>query len=111
MSGSRRLALLSVLGLLAAGCGRLGAGLSDQELVVVFAADATHQEHVAALRACSHIPDVVPEPIPTNEKLLSTQIYDVRFRIDHADDFEVNQLIQCLRRQPGVVGYDIPELD
>ena len=47
---------------------------------------------------------VIPEPLPTgaSARLASAQVNDVRFRVDHASDRDINQLLLCLRRQPGV---------
>lgn len=93
---------------LATGCN--SSSLSKQELVVYFAQNAPASDHVAALRACSHVsPATVPEPIETSS-LVSNDVGDVRFRIDHANDREVALLTECLNKQPGVVGFDIPDL-
>jgi hypothetical protein len=91
-----------------AGCN--ASALSKQELVVYFNQDAPAADHTAALRACAHAtPDATPEPITTSS-LPSNAVGDVRFRIDHADDKQVALLTECLAKQPGVKGFDIPDL-
>lgn len=93
---------------LTAGCNT--SSLSKQELVVVFYSDAPHSDHVAALKACGHVtPETLPEPMTTST-LPSDQVGDVRFRTDHANDREVAQLEECLNKQPGVEGVDVPDL-
>jgi hypothetical protein len=94
--------------LAAAGCN--SSALSKQELVVYFSQGAPMAEHTAALRACAHAtPDATPEPISTSS-LPSNSVGDIRFRIDHANDKEVALLTECLAKQPGVKGVDVPDL-
>lgn len=84
--------------------------LTKQEVVVYFTANATEAEHVAALHACAHsAPDVTAEPI-INSTLPANEVGNVRFRVDHADDKDIALLTECLHKQPGVEGYDIPDL-
>jgi hypothetical protein len=84
--------------------------LSKQELVVYFNQGAPMADHAAALQACAHAtPDATPEPISTSS-LPSNAVGDVRFRIDHANDREVALLTECLAKQPGVRGVDVPDL-
>jgi hypothetical protein len=96
------LAVLSVVGAGAvAGC---GPNAYRRELVVVFAASATPEQHAAALENCTGVaPNTSPEPI-VHSSFASSRVYDVRFRIDHASDRDVAQLQACLAKQPGVVG-------
>lgn len=75
-----------------------------RELVVIFAPTATPAQHAAALRACTGVaPNTSPEPIVHNS-FASSRAYDVRFRIDHADNHDLAQLQACLAKQPGVIG-------
>ena len=55
--------------------------------------------------ACSHVPQAVPEPLPTDH-LASDIAYDVRYRVDHASDGDLAKLQQCLQRFPSVVGIE-----
>jgi hypothetical protein len=107
----RRIALAVAVGAVlpvAAGCN--SAALSKQELVVYFSPDASMAEHTAALRACAHAtPEATPEPIATSA-LPSSSVGDIRFRIDHANDRDVAVLTECLAKQPGVKGVDVPDL-
>jgi hypothetical protein len=62
------------------------------------------------LKACGHVsPETVPEPI-VKSNLVSDSVGDVRFRIDHANDKELAELTECLNKQPGVEGVDVPDL-
>jgi hypothetical protein len=91
-----------------AGCN--SSTLTKQELVVYFTQNAPTSDHTAALKACAHAaPNANPEPI-LKSNLASDQVGDVRFRIDHADDKDIALLTECLIKQPGVAGVDIPDL-
>lgn len=99
---------LSAPALLAAATACSGA-FSKRELVVYFNQNATQAQHRSALTACSGVaPHTSPEPM-LKSRFVSDQVGDVRFRIDKADDRDITILLRCLTKQPGVVGYDIPE--
>jgi hypothetical protein len=84
--------------------------LSKREAVVYFSDNAPESDHQAVLTACGHVsPHVVPEPIQSSS-LASNQVGNVRFRIDHANDHDLGQLMICLNKQPDVKGFDIPDL-
>jgi hypothetical protein len=84
--------------------------LSKVEMVVYFDQGAPQSDHAAALEACSHAsPEAIPEPLATS-RLASNAVGDVRFRIDHADDQQIALLTECLNKQPGVVGVQVPDL-
>ena len=120
----RRLAVVSrrrtrqlTAGLVAAGCVAGLAGLTGcnsnlarREAVVHFDDSATAADHNRVREACATAaPHASPEPAPSASTRGVSPAYDVRFRIDHASDRDVNQLEQCLRKQHGVVGIDIPD--
>jgi hypothetical protein len=94
-----------------AGCGQYGAAFRQRELVVHFTTSATQAQHLAARKACAHAsPAATPEPLPSGNHLRPSQLVgNVRFRIDDANARQLKQLTECLRRQPGVLGFDIPE--
>jgi hypothetical protein len=95
-------------GLGLAGCNN--ANLTRRELVVHFDQSATTADHNAARAACATAaPNASPEPAPSASTRGVSPAYDVRFRVDHASDRDLNQLSQCLRVQRGVVGIDIPD--
>jgi hypothetical protein len=107
----RRLAMCLALGSVGiglAGCNT--SALTKQEMVVYFKQGAPESDHVAALKACAHAaPNVNPEQL-LKSNLVSDQVGDVRFRIDHADDKDQALLTECLNKQPGVAGVDVPDL-
>jgi hypothetical protein len=85
---------------------------SRRELVVHFAPSASAEDHNAARAACSTAaPHASPEPAPSASTRGVTPAYDVRFRVDQASDRDLNQLVQCLRGQPGVAGIELPQDD
>jgi hypothetical protein len=103
--------LVAIAGLLATG-GCNNPNLFRRELVVHFGASATHADHEAARTACATVaPHASPEPMPSAPPPGVAPGNDVRFRVDHASDRDINQLLQCLRRQRGVVGFDLPDAD
>jgi hypothetical protein len=108
----RRLAVLLLAGVIAlplvAGCGSYATKLRQAEAVAVFAPNATVAQRLAARAACSHLQNVVPEPLATSGRK-SDQVYGVRFRIDHASGQDLARLTECLQKQPGVVGVETPE--
>lgn len=88
-----------------AGCGQYGV---QREVVVTFKPSATPAQHDAARAACTGVVTrSTPVPKPTST-LRSVQLADVRFRVDSANDAELAQLYDCLRRQPGVLGINLP---
>lgn len=93
----------------AAGAACTSANLMKRELVVYFAATATQQAHRSALAACTGVaPHTTPEPMVSGGRP-ANRVGDVRFRIDRADDHDLSVLLACLHRQPGVIGYTIPD--
>jgi len=104
-------ALVAVgLGVGAASCNN--PNLTRRELVVHFAPSATTAQHDHARATCaSAAPHASAEPAPSATSQGVAPGNDVRFRVDNASDRDLNQLLQCLRRQPGVVGFDLPDAD
>ena len=110
-AGSRRLragiwgitAVISLLGALT-GC-RQTASLSRQEIVVQFTTGATAADHARVWALCEHITNVDPEPLVTKSKYPATLLYNVRFRVDHATNLQLQQLFNCLKQDPTVSGY------
>jgi hypothetical protein len=106
-----RLAVFAaVAGTMVAVGGCNSSALTKEEMVVYFTQNAPPSDHTAALKACAHAaPNVIAEPI-VKSNLASDAVGDVRFRIDHADDRDLALLTECLNKQPGVVGVDVPDL-
>ena len=106
-AGRRRLVAgisgATVMVLALAGC-RQTASLSKQEIVVVFTSSATAADHARVWGLCQHIPGVDPEPLDTTSKYKATLLYNVRFRVDHATNLQLQQLFNCLKQDPTVVG-------
>jgi hypothetical protein len=85
------------------GC-RQTSGLSKQEIVVQFTTSATAADHARVWALCQYIPNVVPEPLDTTSKYKATLLYNVRFRVDHATNLQLQQLFNCLKQDPTVLG-------
>jgi len=95
------------IAILLSGC-RQTASLNLQEVVVVFKPDATQADHARVYAACKNLPGVSPEPLVTDSKYLATLQNNVRYRVDHATNYELQQLYQCLGKDPSVAGYKPP---
>jgi hypothetical protein len=94
----------------AAGCAKFDAALGQQEGVVSFQDGTSNATRLKVRAACSHVPQAIPEPLPTDH-MASDLLYDVRYRVDHASDADLARLQQCLQRFPSVVGLDIESPD
>ncbi len=92
---------------LASGC-RQTASLSAQEVVVVFKPDATQVDHARVYAACKNLPGISPEPLVTDSKYLATLQNNVRYRVDKATNYQLQQLYKCLGEDPSVAGYKPP---
>jgi hypothetical protein len=97
---------VALAGLLA-GC-RQTASLSKQEVVVVFKPDATQADHARVYAACQGLSGITPEPLVTDSKYRATLQNNVRYRVDHATNYELQQLYDCLGKDPSVLGYKPP---
>src|SRR5438105_1051756 len=95
--------LLCVVAMLSA-C-RQTANLSQQEVVVVFKPDATQADHSRVWALCQHVDGTDPEPLVTKSKYPATLQSNVRFRVDHATNYQLAQLLTCLKQDPSVSGY------
>ena len=88
---------------LVAGC-RQTANLSKQEVVVVFTNDATPADHARVWALCQHVDGALPEPLVAKSKYPATLRFNVRYRVDHATNFQLQQLDNCLKQDPSVLG-------
>jgi hypothetical protein len=96
-------ALCLISSALASGC-RQTANLSKQEVVVQFTVDATPADHARVWALCQHVDGAVPEPLVTKSKYPATLLFNVRYRVDHATNFQLQQLYDCLKQDPSVLG-------
>jgi hypothetical protein len=86
-----------------AGCGAFSATLGQREAVVQFQPQTGNAVKLQVRAACSDLPRVSPEPLPTDH-LASDHTYDVRYRIDQASDGYLARLQQCLQKFRSVTG-------
>ena len=71
-----------------------------------FTTNATQADHARVWALCQHIPNVDPEPLDTTSKYKATLLNNVRYRVDHATNLQLQQLFNCLKQDPTVTGYD-----
>ena len=98
-------ALAIVTAVAASGCSQFDKAMGQQEEVVIFQPDTPNSVKLEVRAACSHVPDAVAEPLPTDRKL-SDEIYNVRYQVNNASDIDLAKLSTCLTRFPSVVGME-----
>jgi hypothetical protein len=96
------LALAVAATLAVTGCGKFDQALGQQEEVVIFQPNVPNAVKLKVRAACSHVPNVKVEPLPTDHKL-SDEIYDVRYEVGSASTVELAQLTQCLSKYPSSI--------
>lgn len=88
------------------GCANFDQAMGQQEEIVIFQPNTPSAVKLKVRAACSHIPHVVAEPLPTDHKL-SDEVYDVRYEVGSASTVELAELQQCLTRfSSSVVGLE-----
>ena len=97
--------MLAVLVPAVAGCSTFDRTFGKQEAVVQFQPQTSNSARLKVRAACSHVPQAIPEPLPTDHLAVDTA-NDVRYRVDHASDGDLAKLQQCLQRFPSVVGIE-----
>jgi hypothetical protein len=97
--------MLAALAPAVAGCASFDRAFGKQEAVVQFQSQTPNSVRLKVRAACSHVPQAIPEPLPTDH-LAADVMYDVRYRVDHASDGDLAKLQQCLQRFPSVVGIE-----
>jgi hypothetical protein len=54
---------------------------------------------------CQHVAGTTPEPLVTTSTHPSTLRFNVRYRVDHASNYQLQQLYNCLRQDATVTGF------
>jgi hypothetical protein len=99
-------AVLAVLAVLAAaGCSSFDKAFGQQEAVVQFRPQTPNAVRLKVRAACSHLPNAVPEPLPTDH-LASDRLNDVRYQVNNASDGDLARLQKCLQKFPSVAGIE-----
>jgi hypothetical protein len=99
-------AALAVLAALpAAGCASFDKAFGQQEAVVQFQPQTSNTVRLKVRAACSHVPNAVPEPLPTDH-LASDVLNDVRYQVNNASDGDLARLQKCLQQFPSVAGIE-----
>jgi hypothetical protein len=103
------LGLLAVAGLGGiAGCAKFDAALGQQWATVDFQANTSEATVLQVRAACSHIPNVQAEALPSQVNPETAQ-YSVTYRTNNATDANLAQLQECLQRYPSVAGIDFED--
>ena len=105
---ARAVSMTAVAGVAAAalaGCASFDKSLGQQEEVVIFQSNTPNSVRLQVRAACSHVPQAVAEPLPTDHKV-SDELYDVRYQVGSASTAELARLQQCLSRFSSVVGLE-----
>ena len=102
-AGGAALAVLASLA--AAGCASFDKAFGQQEAVVQFQPQTPNSVRLKVRAACSHLPNAVPEPLPTDH-LASDVLNDVRYRVNNASDGDLARLQKCLEKFPAVAGIE-----
>jgi hypothetical protein len=97
-----------LVGAFASGCSGFNKAFGQREAIVIFREGTAKSVRLDVRSACSHVPRVVPEPLPTDRKL-SDYLNNVRYRIDNATDAQLAQLENCLNRFRSVKGVELPQ--
>ncbi|MHB1873895.1 MAG: hypothetical protein ACYCPF_03425 [Streptosporangiaceae bacterium] len=87
-----------------AGCGRMGAALSQQWIDVQLAPTTTVVTARHIVRTCSHVPNMKPYPIEKTTSY-SNLVGVVRFDATNASPADMSRLQTCLQRFPQVQGF------
>jgi hypothetical protein len=98
-------ALAGLVGAAASGCSQFSKALGQQEEVVIFQSNTPDSVRLQVRAACSHVPQAVVEPLPTDHKV-SDQLYNVRYQVGSASTADLARLQQCLSRFRSVVGLE-----
>lgn len=94
--------LAALIAFVLAGCGR---AVVRQEVVVHFVPGATQADHLRVWQSCPGGPGVIREPLATDSRYPSTLLNNVRYRVETANNYQLQQLYDCLRKDPSVAGY------
>jgi hypothetical protein len=89
----------------ASGCASFDKAMGQQEEVVIFQPNTPNSVKLKVRAACSHVPEAVAEPLPTDH-ILSDEIYNVRYQVGHASTADLAKLSTCLTRFPSVAGLE-----
>jgi hypothetical protein len=86
------------------GCGGMSAALGKQWVDVTFKPDTSVAMIQKVRTACSHVPNIHPEPLPKKHTVINLMA-GVRFDTTSASDANVAQLELCVQKFPSVQGF------
>jgi hypothetical protein len=86
------------------GCAKMDAALGKQWVQVTFKQSTTLPTMQKIRAACSHVPNVHPEPLPKQHSVINL-MSGVRFDTTNANDGQVAELQVCLQKFSAVQGF------
>jgi hypothetical protein len=92
--------MLAALG----GCARMDATLGQQWVDVTFKPSTTLTGIEKVRAACSHVPNVHPDPLPKQHSVINLMA-GVRFNTTNATDANVAELQECVQKFSSVQGF------
>jgi hypothetical protein len=103
------LALGAVLAVTAvAGCSRFDAALGQRQAIVTFSDSATLSQRLAVRAACAKIPNVTPQPLPSNLNA-AYALPQVIYQINQASNADIARLQVCVSKFPSVSGFTLQD--
>jgi hypothetical protein len=87
------------------GCAKMDAALSQQWMTIQFTPDTTVAAALHVRSACSHIQNVTPMALPSQQSLITT-MGGVRFDTTNASPANLAQLQTCLQQFKSVLGIN-----
>jgi hypothetical protein len=99
-----RLALAAALIVVLGGCAKMDAALDKTWVVVNFKPNTTLPVLEKVRTACSHVPNVRAEALPTQHTVINL-MSGVRYDTTNATDANVAELQECLQKFSSVQGF------
>jgi hypothetical protein len=91
-----------------AGCSQFDAALGQRQAIVTFTDSATTAQRLAVRTACGKIPNVKPQPLPSNMNT-PYALVQVVYQINQASDADVALLEECLAKFRSVQGVSLQD--
>ncbi|HBW20338.1 MAG: hypothetical protein ACLPN6_25070 [Streptosporangiaceae bacterium] len=104
--GAMALAAAAVLAL--AGCAKMDASLGKQTATVTFSSGTPVATLLHVRAACSHVPNVQPQPLPSRQTV-TTMMDELVYTTTNASDANLAELQQCLQKFSSVQGIDFED--
>ena len=101
-------AVTAAAALALAGCAKMDASLGKQTATVTFSSTTSVATLLRVRAACSHVPNVQPEPLPS-KRTAGTMMDSLVYTTTNASDANLAQLQECLQKFSSVQGIDFED--